>query len=238
MTRAVIVQARYGSSRLPGKVLLPLGRGTVLAEVLRRCRAIPGIDAVCCAVPHGLLDDVVAEEAAAAGAIVVRGSEQDVLDRYTQAARQLGADRILRVTSDCPLIDPALCGQVLALLDRPGIRYGCNNMPPSFPHGLDCEAVRVDALEQAWREATAPDDREHVTPFIRRGPADGIATVDGPGGAVVPHRWTLDHPEDYVFIRRVFQRFPGGQAVDDWRAVLEVASAPDLVAINLSRRQR
>ena len=239
MTVAIIVQARFGSSRLPGKVLLPLGAGTVLAEVLRRCRAVPGVDVVCCAVPHGQLDDAVAEIAADAGAEVSRGSETDVLDRYWQAARQLGADLVMRVTSDCPLIDPALCGQVLALVG-PGVDYASNNMPPGFPHGLDCEAFPAQALAEAAAKATDAGDREHVTPWLRRSDPARLRALAGPGGDLVRHRWTLDYPEDYVFLRRLFRRLPGGPsgAIPDWRQTLAVAQDPALMRINESRHQR
>lgn len=239
MTVAIIVQARFGSSRLPGKVLLPLGAGTVLAEVLRRCRAVPGVDVVCCAVPHGELDDEVADIAAAAGAEVSRGSETDVLDRYWQAARQVGADLIMRVTSDCPLIDPGLCGQVLSLVG-PGVDYAANNMPPGFPHGLDCEAFPTRALAEAAAKATDAADREHVTPWLRRSDPTRLRALAGPGGDLVHHRWTLDYPEDYVFLRRLFRRLPAGPAgaVPDWRQTLAVAQDRDLMRINESRHQR
>lgn len=247
MTVAVIVQARFGSSRLPGKVLLPLGgahgaASTVLAEVLRRCRAIPGVDVVCCAVPHGPLDDAVAELASAAGAQVSRGSEADVLDRYWQAARQVGADLVMRVTSDCPLIDPGLCGQVIRLVE-PGVDYASNNMPPGFPHGLDCEAFTARALGEAAATATESADREHVTPWLRRGDPARIRALAGPGGDLVRHRWTLDYPEDYVFLREVFGRLPDAAqgapgAIPDWRQTLGVAQDPALMRINESRHQR
>jgi spore coat polysaccharide biosynthesis protein SpsF (cytidylyltransferase family) len=110
MVAAVIVQARMASTRLPGKVLKPLRDGTVLREVLRRCRAIPGVDIVCCAVPESAANDPVAREAESCDAAVHRGHDTDVLDRYAGAARVLAADTVMRVTSDCPLIDPGLCG--------------------------------------------------------------------------------------------------------------------------------
>lgn len=242
MTVAIIVQARFGSSRLPGKVLLPLAASTVLAEVLRRCRAVPGVDVVCCAVPHGPLDDVVAEVAAGAGAEVSRGSETDVLDRYWQAARQVGADLVMRVTSDCPLTDPGLCGQVIQLVG-PGVDYASNNMPPGFPHGLDCEAFTVQALGEAAARATDAADREHVTPWLRRSDPARIRALAGPGGDLVRHRWTLDHPEDYLFLREVFRRLPSAApgvagAIPDWRQTLAVAQDPALMRINESRHQR
>ena len=224
MPTAIIVQARVGSSRLPGKVLKPLAGGTVLAEVLRRCRAIPGADLVVCAVPEGEKDDPVAEEAQRCGAIVTRGSESDVLHRYLQASRAVGADVVMRVTSDCPLIDPGVCGAVLDLRAEKNADYACNNLPPSFPHGLDCEAFTRDALELAWREAIAPEDREHVTPWLRRAPEIRRAVLAGPGGDLVHQRWTLDFPEDYDFFKAVFALLPSKPAIPDWKTILELLS--------------
>ena len=117
MTKAVIVQARFGSTRLPGKVLMPLGGRPALAAVLERCARIPCIDKVVCAVPDSASSDAVAAAAKSCGAIVFRGSENDVLARYDGAARAAGAKIVMRVTSDCPLIDPVVAGAVLALLE-------------------------------------------------------------------------------------------------------------------------
>lgn len=233
MTTAVIVQARLGSSRLPGKVLKPLARGTVLEEVLRRCRAIPGADLVVCAVPEDGKDDPVVAEALRCGAIVTRGSETDVLDRYLQASKAVGADVVMRVTSDCPLIDPEVCGAVLDLRAAEGADYACNNMPPSFPHGLDCEAFTRDALELAWRQAIAPEDREHVTPWLRRAPEIRRAVLAGPGGNFAHLRWTLDFPEDYSFLKEVFGLLPSSPALPGWKEVLALlVEHPAILELN------
>ena len=230
---AILVQARSGSTRLPGKVLATVGDHTVLAEVLRRCRAVPDVDAVVCAVPDNSSDDPVAEEAGRAGAMVFRGSEDDVLDRYLQAARWVGAEVVLRVTSDCPLLDPAVCDAVLRLRANENADYACNNMPPEWPHGLDCEAMTREALEHAAREATAPADREHVTPYLRRAPNLRRTSLRGPGGFAAEQRWTLDTPADLDFLRAVFARLPAGPEGWDYRAPLGVVrDDPSLAAIN------
>ena len=165
---AVIVQARTGSTRLPGKVLRKLGAKTVLAHVLARCAAIQGADAVVCATSTLPQDDPVAEEAARAGAHVFRGSESDVLQRYLEAARSVSADVVLRVTADCPLIDPDVCAAVIVLRAATDADYASNNMPRLYPHGLDCEACRVAALAEAAAVTHDPFDNEHVTPWLRR----------------------------------------------------------------------
>ena len=129
----VIIQARMGSTRLPGKVLMDLAGRTVLNHVLRRCSAIPGIAAVVCATTVKPEDDPVAAEASRLGIAVYRGDETDVLGRYLEAARSVDAEVVLRVTADCPLIDPAVCRAVLDLREREHADYAANNMPPSWP---------------------------------------------------------------------------------------------------------
>jgi len=236
VTTAVIVQARLGSSRLPGKVLRPLGRRTPLAYVLARCARIPGADAVVCAVPESAENDAVAAHARECGAIVVRGSETDLLDRYLRAARMVRATRVMRVTSDCPLIDPAVCGEVLAALAEASADYVCNNLPPLWPHGLDCEAFPAALLAIAAREATLPGDREHVTPWMRRHPNVRRLSIDGPGGGVERHRWTLDHPEDYAFFRALWDAMGERAGQAGWREIAAVLDRhPEIAAINAAR---
>jgi spore coat polysaccharide biosynthesis protein SpsF (cytidylyltransferase family) len=229
----IVVQARNGSSRLPGKVLMPLAGRTVLAHVIERCLATDGVDVVCCAVPEGKADDDVAREAARLGAQVFRGSEQDVLDRYWRAAGAFGIDVVMRITSDCPLIDPKVCAAVLRLRVETGADYACNNMPPTWPHGLDCEAVTFAWLERSAQEATEPYEREHVTPYVRRHPEARKVNLPMPGGAAAEHRWTLDNERDYRFLDTLCARLPAGRRAWDWVAPLAVVGAdPALFAIN------
>lgn len=230
---AVIVQARMGSTRLPGKVLKPLGGMTALAQCLRRCQAIPGVDRVVCAVPEGTDDDPVAAEAAKSGVHITRGSAADVLARYHKAAVEIGAQWIMRVTSDCPLIDPGLCGRIINAVKSEGADYGCNNMPPSWPHGLDAEVFTFDALNRAFQSATQPAEREHVTPWIRNHPAFAKVNVPMHGADLSAIRMTLDYPEDYAFFVEVFKRLPPAPAIPTIDAVLSVLEAhPELTAIN------
>jgi glutamate-1-semialdehyde 2,1-aminomutase/spore coat polysaccharide biosynthesis protein SpsF len=237
MTTAVIVQARFGSTRLPGKVLLDLGGRTVLHRVLQRCRDISGVDAIVCAVPDKAASGPIEDVAKECGAKIFRGAENDVLDRYLGAARAIKADIVLRVTSDCPLIDPAVCGQVLALRARENSDYAANNMPRSFPLGLDCEAFTLAALTRAAGTATDTYDREHVTPWLRR--ADGIRRVNLSSGnaALAAHRWTLDYPEDIDFFRAVSARLPdiGKARMADVLDLL--ARHPEIAQINAKRHE-
>jgi spore coat polysaccharide biosynthesis protein SpsF (cytidylyltransferase family) len=237
MRKVAIVQARFHSSRLPGKTCLRLGDGTVLGEVLARCAMIPGIDAVCCAVADDGLSAPVAAEARRAGAIVFLGSNEDVLDRYLQAARATKADIVLRVTSDCPLIDPELSAEVLARLAESGADYASNNMPPGFPHGLDCEAFTIEALLRADAASRDKGEREHVTPWLRNAAGIRRASLVGPGGGLAEQRWTVDWPEDYLFVHALFERLGGMRPA--WREVAElVASEPGLATLNAMRVDR
>jgi spore coat polysaccharide biosynthesis protein SpsF (cytidylyltransferase family) len=237
MTTAVIVQARMGSSRLPGKVLMRLGGESVLSHLLRRCRAIRGVDVVCCATTDAAEDDVVAEEAERAGAMVYRGSASDVLARYQAAAHAMGCDIVLRVTADCPLIDPHICASVLDLRLERTADFACNNMPPSWPHGLDCEAFTTALLDEAAGAARTTYEREHVTPWMRAAPHVSKVNLPGPGGAAADQRWTLDYPEDKAMFDALFAYLPERSTGFDWRAISDLIRAhPEIAAMNRSRR--
>lgn len=232
---AVVVQARLGSTRLPGKVLRNLGGRPVLARVLARCKRIPSADTVVCAVPDEPESAALEEIALSEDCTVVRGSEQDVLARYLAAARATNAEVVMRVTSDCPLIDSQLCGRVLELRAAEDADYACNNMPRSFPHGLDCEAFTAKALERAAAEAVDAYDREHVTPWLRR--AGGLKRVNLSSGrkALAEHRWTLDYAEDLAFFEAVFAALPNADTVSFEEILALLARRPDIAAINVNR---
>jgi len=224
------------STRLPGKVLLDLGGRTVLSHVIERSMAIDNADVVCIAVPESAECDPVALEAERCGASVFRGSENDVLDRYYQASSSLGADVILRITSDCPMIDPVLAARVIALRADTGADFATNNRPPSWPHGLDCEAFTFSWLERAWKEAVEPIDREHVSPYMRRHPDIHFVNLEGPGGALVDHRWTIDYPEDLDFARALFAELPPGPPIVGMAEMLAVMQdRPDILSLNKMR---
>ncbi len=230
----VIVQARMTSTRLPGKVLLNLNGKSVLAHCLDRCHSIPGISGICVATVDTPDCDAVAQEAERNNAIVFRGSEGDVLDRYWRAARELSAKTVIRVTSDCPLIDPEVCGAVLSLFQKTGAEYATNNAPPSFPHGLDVEVMSFECLEHAAQNARLQPDREHVTPYIRRG-GDHLRVNLGLSASseVGKHRWTLDTPDDLRFFEALFARLGPQTDKLGYEAVLEfVSEHEDLAYLN------
>lgn len=230
MTSAVVIQARMGSSRLPGKVMMDLAGQPVLAHVVARARAAPGVDQVCCAIPDTAGDDPLAALAASLGAVVVRGPEHDVLARYARAAEALQADRYVRVTADCPFLDPEVTGGVLALLDG-GADYGSNVAPRSWPKGLDVEAFTAEALARTVAEARDAYDREHVTPWMRANL--DCANLALPSDERQGWRWTLDHPEDLDFCRAVSARLPPWPHLSLYPEIAAVLEAePALARIN------
>lgn len=239
MTLAIIVQARFGSTRLPGKILSPLGEKSALLRVLDRCARIPGADMVVCAVPDTAADDAVAAEAEAGGYAVSRGSESDVLSRYAKAARDSGADYVMRVTSDCPFIDPEICGQVIDLMHQTRADYACNDMPALFPHGLDCEVMPSILLHEADRIASGKGEREHVTTWLRQHAHLQKASLRGPGQGLEKLRWTLDYAEDLAFFEAVYAEL-GEKAATASAAELVALCLrrPDLTAINAERHNQ
>lgn len=202
-----MVQARLGSARLPGKVLADLGGRPVLARVLERAARIDAAATLALAIPSSASDDPLVAVGLDAGAVVVRGSADDVLDRFHQAAEETRADAVVRITADCPLLDPAVAARVVEKFREGGFDYVSNVHPPTFPDGYDTEVMSATALRDAWREATQPDEREHVTTFIwkrpERFPAANVADdVDRSSW-----RLTLDTAEDLEYLRGLYREF-------------------------------
>ena len=238
----VIIQARMGSTRLPGKVLLDLGGKPMLARVVSRCRQATMVDQVVIATSDDPSDDAIENYCLAQGYPCFRGSLHDVLDRYYQAARQFEASIIVRITADCPLIDPAVIDQVVsALIGREQELkwdFVANRLPPpwkrSYPIGLDVEVCTFSALERAWKEAKEAHQREHVMPYLYE--QEGRFQV-----LVLNHipdygdlRWTVDTPEDLALIRQIYSRFDGGDGFS-WMDVIELfQNEPALAEINAS----
>lgn len=162
-----VVQARFGSSRLPGKALRPLQGRPVIAHVLERAQAIPGVDALVLATTDQPRDDLLAEYAIGLGVAVFRGSENDVLDRMGVAAMLARADLVVRVTGDCPFLDPQIAADVIALQRKMGGYAWNDTMHSGYPDGVDAEVFPMALLDEAHVKATSQRDREHVTPWIR-----------------------------------------------------------------------
>ncbi|MCS6243452.1 MAG: aminotransferase class III-fold pyridoxal phosphate-dependent enzyme [Opitutus sp.] len=227
-----IIQARTGSTRFPGKVLKELAGGhSLIGFLLSRLASCPALDALVVATTDRPGDNALAEHVAGLGHAVFRGSEADVLDRYYQAARTFSPEIVVRITGDCPLIDPDLVARVVAAAREPGVDYASNICPPTYPDGLDVEAFSFAALEEAWRESKDPYEREHVTPYL--GVPGRFKTVNIANDTdESAQRWTVDYPEDYAVVRGVVAHF-GGRSDFGWREVLALrAVSPELFSMN------
>lgn len=237
MKTVVIAQARMGSSRLPGKVLMPLGGRPVVEHVLSRASRAKGVDAVCIATTIGSADDAVAMAAEALGFPVFRGSEQDVLGRYAGAAEMTGADIVVRITCDCPLLDPGVVGDAIENLRSRNLDYVAQEWT-EWPHGIGCEVFPRALLDRAAATTSDPYDREHVTPWIRNTAAQSKYWMKGPSGPVSEQRWLLDYPEDYKFLTALFDLFPSKNPPDSWEEVWRVLQKhPEVSALNMHLRE-
>lgn len=205
-----IVQARTSSTRLPGKVLEPIAGVPMVLRVLRRARAIG--EPVVLAISDHDSDDRLATLARDDGWQVVRGPRDDVLERFVRAT-PAAARYVVRVTADCPLLDPLVGRAILAALRASGVDYASNTLTPTYPDGLDCEAFTADALRAAAGEAVLPSDREHVTPFIWRQPGRFRLLNLSRVPDLSAERWTVDDEHDLSFVRAVYERL--GAEADD-----------------------
>ena len=215
MRVVALVQARTGSSRLPGKVLMDLHGRPMLAQLLSRLRTAQRIDEVVVATSDLPADDAVAELAEAEGVRVFRGDERDVLSRMLGAARVAEADVVVRITGDCPLIDPAVVDQVVSELGDHDL--ASNAIQRTFPRGLDTEVLTRDALERIAQLATSPESREHVTWFAYRERPDlfKLRTVEsGEGTTYAGLDWSVDTVEDLERVRRLWPLAASGAS---WR---------------------
>lgn len=246
-----IIQGRMSSSRLPGKILADIAGQPMLQRVFVRTSRSAAVTETIFATTTDSTDDPVAEYCDFSGIPFTRGSQFDVLDRYYQAAKQTKADMVVRITADCPVIDPELIDNVVNTLLEDEYDFVCNRLPPpwnrTYPIGLDIEACKFKVLGQAWKEAKEPQHREHAMPYFYEGVK--LAAVNrqlqtgvSPRGfnvALLHHtadfgdyRWTVDTPEDLEFMRQVYSRFDGRDDFS-WKDVLDlVHNEPRLMEIN------
>ncbi len=231
-----IIQARMGSSRLPGKVLQDIcGKPMILREVIRARRA-QSLGQVILATTTDTEDDPVAEVCRTYGIPCYRGDPLDVLDRYYQAAKLFGADTIVRLTGDCPVIDPREIDRTVFAFFERGADFTANRLPPPWkrttPIGMDTEVVSFACLERVWREADAKYAREHVMPYFYE--EDGRFNV-----FLVEHepdlsnyRLTVDTPEDLKLIREIYNYFDGTDEFSLGEMIALIKTRPELIAIN------
>lgn len=235
----IITQARTGSTRLPAKVLKKIGQYTMLEIHLQRLLLSKNADDLVLATTDDVKDDAIADIGKAIGLLVYRGSENDVLDRYYQAAKMSKADIVVRVTSDCPLNDPKLIDQIIQEHLKYGKDFTSNIIHRYFPDGLDIEIFNFDVLEKAWNEAKEQKDREHVTFYIWQNSdlmgkslftAHNVITKDNLNFA--DFRLTLDYSEDFLMFERLIKKLGKDLPWIDYVRFLQ--QHPDVRALNQS----
>jgi spore coat polysaccharide biosynthesis protein SpsF len=233
-----IIQARMGSTRLPGKVLKDVEGETVLARVVNRLRRARLIHEVLVATTDRPADDVIVQHCRSLSVSVSRGDQEDVLDRYFRAAQLAKADIVVRITSDCPLIDPEITDKTIAafLAARPD--YASNALDRTYPRGLDTEVMFFATLARAWQQARKPYERTHVTPYIYEHPAE-FKLLSVTGDENYSHlRWTVDTPEDLELIRAIYSRLKDKPAFL-WQDALDVVNRePALSELNRFVKQK
>jgi spore coat polysaccharide biosynthesis protein SpsF len=240
MKTVAIIQARLGSTRLPGKVLMDIVGETVLERVVGRVRGFALVDELIAATSTLHADDAIVKECARIGVAVFRGSESDVLARFVGAAAETDADVCVRLTADCPLLDPGVSDSIISVfMEAAGAAdYASNKIPQSFPRGLDTEVFSREALERAAREARERYERVHVTPYIYRHPE--IFTLISVTSDVdrADWRWTIDTPEDLEFVREIYSRLEGREDFSWQDVVALVEEEKSLMWINAGVRQK
>lgn len=216
-----LVQARIGSTRLPGKVMKLINKTPVIELLLNRLSKSEKIDQIIVATSVSKENDRLVAHVNKLGFKCYRGSEDDVLDRFYNAAVKFNGDNIVRITADCPLIDPALIDELLeAFLSKDSVDYFSNALRPTYPDGLDVEVFSFEGLEKSWREAKKPSEREHVTPYFHNSNKFKIANM----GYHVDHskeRWTLDEESDFIVITNIFNYFYPRNDFS-WQEVIEL----------------
>ena len=239
MKNVAIIQARLGSSRLPAKVLRDIQGQTMLSRVVTRVRQCQYVDQVVVATSDEEVDKPLVEFCQDEGFDVFEGSHLDVLSRYTDAAIAHKADNIIRITADCPLIDPGVVDQVIIkLMSDPFLDYACNFFPERrFPRGLDAEAFTLETLLQANKMAVDPPEREHVTLQIYRNPSLYMIGSVQPKGDHSSLRWTVDTMDDLKLINSIYRHF--GSSRFNWRNIVDAyRENPHWLTINQNITQK
>jgi spore coat polysaccharide biosynthesis protein SpsF len=238
MKVVAIIQARMGSSRLPGKVLTDICGETMLARVVDRVRRSKLINEVMVATTDQAADDAIVAECKKFSVPVSRGDQDDVLSRYFRAAQLSKAEIVVRITSDCPLIDPEVVDKTIAAFLEKRPDYASNCLQRTYPRGLDTEVISFTALSRAWQIAHKSYEREHVTPYIIEHPEEfkQLSVTDEEDFS--EHRWTVDTPEDLALVREIYSRL-NGDGTFSWRTVMELLQRePELLELNRGVEQK
>lgn len=227
-----IVQARMGSTRLPNKVMKPINGVPMIELLLARLSRSKEVDKIVVATSVDATNQPLAEHVRALGYGCEQGSESDVLERYVQAARAHQAEVVVRITGDCPLVDPGLVDECIRRFRAANVDYFSNTNPPSYPDGLDIEVVTLAALERAMEESSKPYDREHVTPYVRESGRFNTANMQN-SEDLSALRWTVDEQADFDVVRNVFEHF-APEICFTWEKTLGLQrSQPKLFEANL-----
>jgi len=226
-----IIQARMGSTRLPNKVMKPIGGIPMIELLLSRLSRAKEVDQIVVATSVDKRNQPLVDHVRKLGYVCEPGSENDVLDRYVQAARTHQAGVVVRITGDCPLVDPDLVDECIRRFKAAGVDYFSNTNPPTYPDGLDIEVCTFKALEQASQETGKPFDREHVTPYLRQSGQFKTASMQH-SQDLSALRWTVDEPADFAVIEKIFQHFHP-RTDFTWGEVLNLQhQQPDIFSIN------
>lgn len=227
-----IIQARLGSSRLPGKVLRNVGGKPLIQFIISRLRRSLKIKKIVVATTTSELDDELVNFLSGLGVLTFRGSELDVLDRYYRTALEHKADIVVRITADDPLKCPNMIDQMIqTFIEGVGLEYLTNSNPPSYPEGADIEIFTFKALERVWEKAQLPSDREHVTPYIYNSAEFVCSNISSPRN-LSAWRWTLDYEQDLEFINTLFKIEPNLELLDYKDIVMLIERNPEVVKIN------
>lgn len=238
MNVIAIIQARMGSTRLPGKVLEDISGETMLARVLARVTQSSLINSVLVATTEEAIDEAIVDECQRLQTPFFRGSESDVLDRYYQAAKAHDAEAVVRITSDCPLIDPGVIDQVVEVFLSANSDYASNFLERRYPRGLDIEIMKFSTLACAWNMAEEEYQRVHVTPYIYESPETFSLVSVSPDGDYGNYRWTVDVQEDLEFVRAVFSEM-GDTNTFTWLDIIKLLERkPELTLINRGIEQK
>jgi glutamate-1-semialdehyde 2,1-aminomutase len=231
MTTLAIVQARMGSTRLPNKVMRPILGMPMIELLLARLSRSKQIGQIVLATSQDARNQPLVDHVRGLGYEVYQGSEDDVLDRYYQAASVYQPETVVRVTGDCPLIDAEVVDRAIATFQQSKVEYLSNTSPPTYPDGLDIEVFTFDALAQSWKEARQSHEREHVTPYLRKSGKFRLSNITHDEDHS-RKRWTVDEPEDFEVIENVFKHFAPRHDFS-WQSVLELQNDhPELFAAN------
>jgi len=227
-----MIQARMGSTRFPGKMIADLIGKPVIWHVLKQVKKSEFVDKVILATSNKAADNILESEVKKEDVVVFRGSENDVLDRFYHCAKKFGATTIVRITGDCPLIDPEIIDNVIRLFIDNNCDYVSNTNPPTFPDGMDVEVFSFDALEKAWLNAKLKSEREHVTPYMRK--YDNLFKIKNFENKrdLSKYRLTLDEKEDLILIRRILKELDDKKEYNLSDIIHILESKPELIEIN------